>query len=95
MDAPFADDPPTAEPPWPSNPLLQAMHDALHKIPGMPAHADGLARQAEHAARAKARHHRIVRHPRVRAEREPHVMQARQESDGSHGESPPIDERDV
>ncbi len=74
IDAPLADNPPTAEPPWPSNPLLRAMHDALHKIPGMPAHADGLARQVEHQARASARHHRVVHHPRLHPEREPRVM---------------------
>jgi hypothetical protein len=79
IDARLTDDPPAAEPPWPRNPLLRAMHDAMHKIPGMPAHADGLAQQAEHAARAKARHHRVVHHPRVRADREPHVMRAWQE----------------
>jgi hypothetical protein len=71
MDAPFTDDPPAAQQPWPRNPLLRAMHDALHKIPGMPPHAEGLARQAEHAARAKARHHRVVHHRRVQPDRDP------------------------
>jgi hypothetical protein len=74
LDAAIGDDRPTTESPWPSNPLLRAMHDALHKIPGMPTHAEGLARQAEHAARAKARHHRVVHHQQVHPDRQPRVM---------------------
>jgi hypothetical protein len=79
LDAPLPDDPPAAEPTWPSNPLLRAMHDAMHKIHGMPTHVEGLARQAEHAARASARHHRVVHHPQARADRQPHVMRVWQE----------------
>jgi hypothetical protein len=79
MHEPLADESPAAEPPWPSNPLLRAMHDAMHKIPGMPAHADGLARQEEHAARANARHHRVVHHPRVHPDRKTRVMRSWQE----------------